>query len=77
MSFRSDADAMIERYERISDSDDLPRGPMDAIPLRGASVPCGLCGRLAASWAYAVSTADDGSLIIDGYSVCEAHRAAA
>ena len=77
LSFRPDDGAMIERYERISDSDDLPGGPIEAIPLDSASLPCGLCGRAAASWAYAVSIAEDGSLIIDGRSVCEAHRAVA
>ncbi len=68
---------MIERYERISDSDDLPSVPLHTMPLRGASLPCAACGRPAASWAYAVSIADDGSLVVDGRSVCEAHRAAA
>ena len=82
MSFLPDAGAMIERYERMSDSDDLPNERMNTIPLRGAplrgaSLPCGVCGRPAASWAYAVSLAEDGSLVIDGRSVCEAHRAAA
>ena len=77
MSFLPDAGAMIERYERISDSDDVPRGTMDSMPLRDASLPCGVCGRPAASWAYGVSVAQDGSLVIDGRSVCEAHRAAA
>ncbi len=41
------------------------------------SLRCSACGQPAASWMYVVGSGADGSMVIDGYSVCEAHQAAA
>lgn len=73
----------------LDDADDLPGSPMTSIPWlddgdpsdegewEAETLACGACGRPAVSWNYLVDTGANGNLVIDGYAVCEAHRAAA
>lgn len=45
--------------------------------LQGESLNCGACGEPAKSWVYQVATGEDGSSVIDGIAVCNAHQVAA
>jgi hypothetical protein len=76
LSLRAHAGRMIDPYDPY---DDPPGGPMASTSWLDdwESMRCSACGQPAASWTYEVGTGADGSMIIDGYSVCAAHKAAA